>query len=82
MCSVKFPGRVLFIFLYRGVRMVGQIQTQKYGFTENFVPKNMGIYAYLLPKNMGDNFSLVINLMVRNYFRGITKMNLEKNGNC
>ena len=34
--------------------------------------------AYLLPKNMGDNFSLLINLMVRNYFWGITKMNLEK----
>ena len=38
MCSVKFPGRVLFIFVYGGVRMVGQIQTQKYGLTENLVP--------------------------------------------
>ena len=27
---------------------------------------------------MGDNFSLLINLMARNYFWGITKMNLEK----
>ena len=27
---------------------------------------------------MGDNFSLLINLMVRNYFWGITKMNLEQ----
>ena len=71
MCSVKLSGRVLFIFVYGDVHMVGQIQTQKYGFTENFVPKNMG-----------DNFSLLINLTVRNYFWGITKMNPEKNGNC
>ena len=34
--------------------------------------------AYLLPKNMGDSFSLVINLMVSNYFWNITKMNPEK----
>ena len=27
---------------------------------------------------MGDNFSLVIKLMVRNYFWGITELNLEK----
>ena len=27
---------------------------------------------------MGDNFSLLISLMARNYFSGITKMNLEK----
>ena len=72
MCSVKLSGRVLLIFVYRGVHMVGQIQTQKYGFTENFVPKKYGDPAYLLPKNMGDNFSLLINLMVRNYFWGIT----------
>ena len=38
--------------------------------------------AYLQRKNMGDNFILLINLMVKNYFGGITKMNLEKNGNC
>ena len=28
--------------------------------------------AYLLPKNMGDNFILVINLIAQNYFWGIT----------
>ena len=32
--------------------MEGSIQIQKYGFTENFAPKNIGI----LPKNMGHNF--------------------------
>ena len=35
--------------------MEGQIQTQKYGFIENFHPKYCGP-AYLLPKKMGDNF--------------------------
>ena len=48
--------------------MKGQIQTQKYGFTVNFAAKNIVIPAYLLPKNMGDNFILVINLIAGNYF--------------
>ena len=29
-------GGALAIFVYGGVQMEGQIQTQKYGFTENF----------------------------------------------
>ena len=48
--------------------MEGKIQTQKHGFPENFAPKNIGISAYLLPKNMGKNYVLVTNLMVKDYF--------------
>ena len=51
------------MFIHEGVRMKGQIQTQKYGFTVNFAPKNYCDPAYLLPKHMGDNFILVINLI-------------------
>ena len=37
------PSRgVLAIFKCGSVRMKGQIQTQKYGFTVNFAPKNIG----------------------------------------
>ena len=36
-------GRVLAIHVQGGVRVEGSIQTQKYGFTENFAPKNIGI---------------------------------------
>ena len=50
MCSVKLSGRVRFIFVCGDVHMVGQTQTQKYGFTENFVPKNMGIRDISYPK--------------------------------
>ena len=44
--------------------MKGQIRTKKYGFSVNLAPKNIVI----LPKSMGDNFILVINLMASNYF--------------
>ena len=47
--------------------MKGRIQTQKYGLTVNSVPQNFVI----LPKNMDDNFILVINWIARNYFWGI-----------
>ena len=48
--SVKLSGRVPFTFVYGGVHIVGQDQTQNYGFTENFVPKNMGILHISYPK--------------------------------
>ena len=47
-----------------------QIQTQKYGFTVNFALKHIDP-EYLLPKNMDDNFILVI-LIAMNYFWGVT----------
>ena len=65
---VVFPQGVLLIFVDGGVRMEGKIQTQKHGFPENFAPKKYWDLAYLLPKNMGKNCVLVINLMVRDYF--------------
>ena len=39
------------IFIYGGVRMKGQIQTQRYGFTANFAPKNIVILHIFYPKN-------------------------------
>ena len=62
------PRGVLPIFVYGGVRMEGKIQTQKHGFPENFCTQKYWDLAYLLPKNMGKNCVLVINLMVRDYF--------------
>ena len=41
---------VLAIFIYGGVGMKGQIQTQKYGFTVNFAPKNIVILHIVYPK--------------------------------
>ena len=66
-CSDMISQGGLAIFIYGGVRMKGQIHTPKYGFTVNFAPKNI-FCAYLLPKNIGDNFILVMNLIARNYF--------------
>ena len=57
-------GGELAIFICEGVRMKPK---NIYGFTVNFAPKNI-VTAYHLPKNMGDNFILVINLIARNYF--------------
>ena len=37
--AVPRVGGGLAIFIYSFVRMKGQIQTQKYGFTVNFAPK-------------------------------------------
>ena len=34
----------------------GSIETQQYGFTENFEAKNIWDTAYHIPKNMGNNF--------------------------
>ena len=45
-----FPGGVLRIFVYGGVRMEGKIQTQKHGLPENFAPKNIGILHISYPK--------------------------------
>ena len=56
------------IFVYGGVRIEGKIQTPKHGFPKNFAPKLYWDLAYLLPKNMGKNCVLVINLMLRDYF--------------
>ena len=39
-----------------GVHMEGPIETQQYGFTENFEAKNVWDTAYLVPKHMGNNF--------------------------
>ena len=56
MCKKKWKlksprGRgVLTIFIYGGVRMKGQIQTQKYGFTVNFSPKNIVILHIFYPE--------------------------------
>ena len=54
MCNKKWklesPRGVLAIFIYGGVRMKGQIQTQKYGFTVNFAPKNIVILHIFYPK--------------------------------
>ena len=80
MCSAKLSGRVLFIFVYGGA--YGGSNSNPKMDSLRFCTQKYGDPAYLLPNNMGDNFSLLINLMVRNYFWGITKMNLEKNGNC
>ena len=44
------PGGGLAIFIYRGVRIKGQVQTQKYGFTVNFAPKNIVILHIFYPK--------------------------------
>ena len=40
----------------RGVHMEGSIETQQYGFIENFEAKHVSDTAYLVPKNMGNNF--------------------------
>ena len=34
----------------------GSIETQQYGFIKNFEAKNVWDTAYLVPKNMGNNF--------------------------
>ena len=34
----------------------GSIDTQQYGFIKNFEAKNVWHTAYLVPKNMGNNF--------------------------
>ena len=77
MCNKKWKlkspseGRgegVLVIFIYGDVRMKSKIHTQKYGFTVNFAPINIVILHDLLPKNMGDNFISIINLIAKNYF--------------
>ena len=34
----------------------GSIETYQYGFIENFEAKNVWDTAYLIPKNMGNNF--------------------------
>ena len=39
-----------------GVHMEGSIETQQYGFTENFEAKHVWDTAYLVPKYMGNNF--------------------------
>ena len=36
--------------------MKGSIEAQKYGFIENFSPKNIWDPAYLLPKNIDNSF--------------------------
>ena len=36
--------------------MEGSIDTQQYGFIKNFEAKNVWHTAYLVPKNMGNNF--------------------------
>ena len=43
-------GGVLAMSIYEGVRVKSQIQTQKYGFTVNFVPKNIVILHIFYPK--------------------------------
>ena len=41
---------LLSIFIYGGVHIKGQIQTQNYGFTANSVPKNIVILHIFYPK--------------------------------
>ena len=36
--------------------MEGSIETQQYGFIKKFEAKNVWHTAYLVPKNMGNNF--------------------------
>ena len=36
--------------------MEGAIEIQQYGFIENFEAKDVWDTAYLIPKNMGNNF--------------------------
>ena len=36
--------------------MKGSTETQQYGFTESFEAKHVWDTAYLVPKNMGNNF--------------------------
>ena len=43
-------GLVLPIFVHGGVRMEGQIPTQKHGFPEKFASKNIGILHISHPK--------------------------------
>ena len=43
-------GQVLRIFVCRGVRMEGKIQTEKHGFPENFAPKDIRILHISYPK--------------------------------
>ena len=38
------------------MHMERSIKTQQYGFIENFEVKNVWDTAFLVPKNMGDNF--------------------------
>ena len=40
----------------RGVHMEGSTENQQYGFIKNFEAKNVWHTAYLVPKNMGNNF--------------------------
>ena len=38
------------------MHMEGSIENQQYGFIKNFEAKNVWHAAYLVPKNMGNNF--------------------------
>ena len=60
-------GGTCYIYI-RGVRMKDKIQTQKIGFTVKFCIQKYCEPAYLLPKNVGNNFISAINLIARNYF--------------
>ena len=61
------PMGILPISVYRCVDMEGKIQTQIYGFPEDFAPKNIGILHISYPK-MWVKIVLVVNLMARDYF--------------
>ena len=45
--TLKISQGVLATFIYGGMHMKGQIQTQKYGFIVNFTPKNMPVILHI-----------------------------------
>ena len=72
---------VLAIFIYGGVRMKGQIQTQKYGFSVNFAPQNIVILHILYPKH-GSQFYFRHKFDSKELFLRYYIIELRENGNC
>ena len=79
--SVIDPGGYL-LYLYTGVSVWRIKFKPKKWIHCKFCTQKHCDPAYLLPKNMGDNFILVINLIARNYFGGYYIIKLRENGNC
>ena len=70
------PRGALAVFVCAGVCVWNS--NKKIWIHWKFCPQRYWDPAYLLSKNMGDNFISVLNLMARNYFWGITELNWEK----
>ena len=81
-CFTWSQGGYLLYLYTGGVRMKDKIQTPKKWIHCKFCTQKYCDPAHLLPKNLGDNFILVINLITRNYFLRYYIIKLRENGNC